>query len=285
MAELPADLTAALADRYRLERELGRGGMATVYLAEDLKHHRPSPIAPKVRSRLLMLLACAVLACQGDPLAPAPPPPPPPAPAQWKVGSLSVAVTFGSASRAGLEVRTMHVQLRRPAADVAKDTDVAVPANADSMVVLVLVPVRSVDTSDVAREEFELRLALTGRPTDTLFRAGPETVTVVAGDVAMHVALSPVYVGIGYDAHDVIVTPSDTVLSVGDTITLVATALNAGSQPIPGTPVIWTSLDLAIVTAVDRTGHVTSASQMGDGRVEARLLTGQADTSVIAVKG
>ncbi|HSE44925.1 MAG TPA: hypothetical protein VLA89_06315 [Gemmatimonadales bacterium] len=31
-------LRAALADRYRIEREIGQGGMATVDLAEDLKH-------------------------------------------------------------------------------------------------------------------------------------------------------------------------------------------------------------------------------------------------------
>ena len=34
-------LAAALSDQYRLERELGQGGMATVFLARDLKHDRP----------------------------------------------------------------------------------------------------------------------------------------------------------------------------------------------------------------------------------------------------
>jgi serine/threonine protein kinase/tetratricopeptide (TPR) repeat protein len=46
VADLLDRLKTALADRYRIERELGRGGMATVYLAEDLKHHRP--VAVKV---------------------------------------------------------------------------------------------------------------------------------------------------------------------------------------------------------------------------------------------
>src|ERR1041384_4210165 len=40
MDEPRSRLAAALADRYRFERELGQGGMATVYLAQDLRHHR-----------------------------------------------------------------------------------------------------------------------------------------------------------------------------------------------------------------------------------------------------
>jgi serine/threonine-protein kinase len=38
--DVPTRLKSSLADRYRIERELGAGGMATVYLAQDLKHDR-----------------------------------------------------------------------------------------------------------------------------------------------------------------------------------------------------------------------------------------------------
>jgi eukaryotic-like serine/threonine-protein kinase len=41
MGDLTDGLRDALAERYAIERELGRGGMATVYLAQDLRHDRP----------------------------------------------------------------------------------------------------------------------------------------------------------------------------------------------------------------------------------------------------
>jgi hypothetical protein len=42
MADVLEQLTAALADRYAVERELGRGGMATVYLARISSTTAPS---------------------------------------------------------------------------------------------------------------------------------------------------------------------------------------------------------------------------------------------------
>src|SRR5262249_46035425 len=46
MSSVAERLNASLASRYRLERELGRGGFATVYLAKDLRH--PRNVAIKV---------------------------------------------------------------------------------------------------------------------------------------------------------------------------------------------------------------------------------------------
>jgi predicted unusual protein kinase regulating ubiquinone biosynthesis (AarF/ABC1/UbiB family) len=58
MTDIPTRLQAALSDRYRIERELGVGGMATVYLAQDLKHDR------KVALKVLKPELAAVLGAE-----------------------------------------------------------------------------------------------------------------------------------------------------------------------------------------------------------------------------
>ena len=58
MTDATDRLSAALSDRYRIERELGAGGMATVYLAEDLKHDR------KVAIKVLKPELAAVLGAE-----------------------------------------------------------------------------------------------------------------------------------------------------------------------------------------------------------------------------
>src|SRR6267142_6386353 len=58
MADPLPRLSTALSDRYRIERELGAGGMATVYLAQDLKHDR------KVAIKVLKPELAAVLGAE-----------------------------------------------------------------------------------------------------------------------------------------------------------------------------------------------------------------------------
>ena len=58
MSQSIEHLTTALADRYRIEREVGHGGMATVYLAEDIKHKR------KVALKVLKPELAAVLGAE-----------------------------------------------------------------------------------------------------------------------------------------------------------------------------------------------------------------------------
>ncbi len=55
MPDLLDRLKTVLADQYAIQEELGAGGMATVYLAEDLKHHR-QVVVKVLRSELAAVL-------------------------------------------------------------------------------------------------------------------------------------------------------------------------------------------------------------------------------------
>jgi serine/threonine protein kinase len=63
MSDIETRLTAALNDRYTIERELGEGGMATVYLARDLRHNR------RVAIKVLKPELAAVVGARVSPLS------------------------------------------------------------------------------------------------------------------------------------------------------------------------------------------------------------------------
>jgi erythromycin esterase len=65
---ITARLSTTLADHYRIERHLGEGGMANVYLADDLKHERKNlPVEAIVTKQMPLVLAvlAVVSACTG----------------------------------------------------------------------------------------------------------------------------------------------------------------------------------------------------------------------------
>ena len=74
--DLIARLNAALATRHVIDRELGRGGMATVYLAQDLKHPRqvalkvqhPNILGPHDSGTAGDLLYCVMPCVEGESL-------------------------------------------------------------------------------------------------------------------------------------------------------------------------------------------------------------------------
>ncbi len=63
MPDLLDRLKTALSDRYAVQEEIGAGGMATVYLAEDLKHHRKVALKVTSRAKATSLWAGR---CKGD---------------------------------------------------------------------------------------------------------------------------------------------------------------------------------------------------------------------------
>ncbi len=61
MNDAVARLNAALEGRYAIERELGEGGMATVYLADDLKHERKVALLTPTEGQATITSSCTPL--------------------------------------------------------------------------------------------------------------------------------------------------------------------------------------------------------------------------------
>ncbi|HEX9705154.1 MAG TPA: Ig-like domain-containing protein [Gemmatimonadales bacterium] len=166
-------------------------------------------------------------------------------------------------------------------ARAAVDTIVPFPAGVDSIELALVVPL------EAPQEEFLVFVRLITAQGDTVFRnvPYPQCVVVVAGGPSAVLATLLEYVGLGANAASVVISSADSLVSFGGTLDLAATALDATGKPLPGTPVVWSSLDPLRVGVPDGTvPRVLGGSQRGPARIVAKLLTGPADTTLITAQ-
>ena len=107
---------------------------------------------------------------------------------------------------------------------------------------------------------------------------------VVSVDQAQPLPIAIRYTGVGFDAERVEIVTPDTSGPFDGTLQFVAEALDSSGVPIPGTPIVWESLDTTRVLIPDRTsGTVVLRTTRGPASISATLLTNQADTASVDV--
>ncbi|HEX9728792.1 MAG TPA: hypothetical protein VGA37_09840 [Gemmatimonadales bacterium] len=195
------------------------------------------------------------------------------------IGRFSVAPTFASSAAALIDLdRARFLLIRNADSSVARDTTIGIGADADTVALSLTVPVLT------PGETFSLFLYLITPDGDTAFSAGPVEVSPQTSGEPPSIPVELVYTGVGADAVEIVIVESLATVLAGDTILLVAEALDSAGEPIAGTPIAWQSLNPGRATVLDPTeGRVVVGDQRGDARIEASLLTGPTDTATITI--
>ena len=180
----------------------------------------------------------------------------------------------------------VRVVLRRTDGAVALDTTVDFPPGATE--ITVALDVRLAASAPASGEPLEISLGYLNAAGEVVFRGGPATVNAiqqVAGQGPPTPVEIPVrYTGPGADAARVVISPRSRTVLEGDGFTFTAVATDAGGTTIPGTPIIWASLDPARATITSpRAGAGAALSSRGTARIVAQLLTGPTDAVNVEV--
>jgi YVTN family beta-propeller protein len=197
------------------------------------------------------------------------------------VAQFGISPLFNIEGASSIPVAEVRLKiLRSDSSTVVIDTTVAIEAaatvNIDVEVTLMSDP-----------EQFIVELEIIGPEGTTLFRGGPSRVTVGSdnGPEGEPVEIQIQYVGIGSDAAGVRILSQTPEVAPGGTILLTAEAFDDEDEPIPGTPIIWSSVDPALATVPDiEVGEIVAGTSAGEVLVEARLLTGPADTIALQIR-
>ena len=195
-------------------------------------------------------------------------------------GLLALAPAFESDLASLIEVESVRcLLLREETEEVVGDTVVHGDFQSGTVELVLTVPVQS------ESEVFLLTLTLIGPAGDTVFQGGPLEVTAAVGsEEPQQIAVPLGYVGVGSDAVAVQIVEVPATLIYGDTVTLVAEALDNAGEPIVGTPIVWVSRDTTMAVVADKfQGQVVGTSREGSVQVEAQLLTGQTDVASLSL--
>ncbi len=156
---------------------------------------------------------------------------------------------------------------------------VQIAPGSDSVQITIIVPLTSPDVL------YRLTIALIAPSGDTVFRGGPVAVEPFTGRSATIDSMPISYVGVGFDAASVEIVTMGARGFFGQAVTVDAVAKDGQGNPIPGTPILWSSLNPQLATVPDPgQGTVVAGMQRGSAQIVATLLTGPADTGSVMIQ-
>ena len=192
----------------------------------------------------------------------------------------------GGASSGVVPFSRVRIVLHHSNGTVALDTTINFPANADSLTVPLAV--RLLNDAPPDGETMQLNLGYINAAGDTVFRGGPVSVLAAppprGGGANPPVRVPLAYTGVGASAVALTVSPPSSSVLTGSAFSFSAVAADDKGVTIPGTPIVWSSLDPTIATITSpAAGAGLAQNQRGTARIVAQLLTGPADTVRLTV--
>jgi hypothetical protein len=192
----------------------------------------------------------------------------------------------GSGASGVVDFNRVHVVLHHSDGSIALDTVIDFPAGADS--VPVTLTVKLLADAPASGEPLTLNLGYINAAGDTVFKGGPVGVTATPsspGSAPPPAVTIPVaYTGPGSGAVAVQISPRSGTAVSGTSFSFTAVAVDQNGVAIPGTPVVWNTLDPSIAAVPSAaSGTVIAGSTRGTARIVAQLLTGPTDQVPLTV--
>ena len=192
----------------------------------------------------------------------------------------------GSGASGVVDFNRVHVVLHHSDGSVALDTVVDFPPGDDALTVTL--DVKLLANAPASGEPLSLNLGYINAAGDTVFKGGPVGVTATPsspGSPPPPAVTIPVsYTGPGSGAVGVQITPRSGTAVSGTSFNFSAVAVDQNGVTIPGTPIVWNTLDPSIAAVPSAaSGTVVAGTTRGTARIVAQLLTGPTDQVTLTV--